>query len=428
MFNRRQFLTHTLKSSSLVALSSMVPGFVARTAQAAAPGKDNVLVVLELSGGNDGLNTVIPYADDLYHKARPTLRQTKDVVIRLDDHVGLHSSMQGLQPLWKQGQLAVLQGIGYPNPERSHFEAMDTWQLGDPRGKFSNGWLGRASLEGDKNRSGGVPIIHIGSGRLPLAAVGAPGSGAVTINSSNSFRLELGGGKAGQQQARRRLLEDLATPGAKGEDDLVSFVQRRQLQTLAAVERLRELLEGPKALPRTGTGLLQKLQLIAGLIANNFGTRIFYASLDGFDTHADQAGSHGKLLADLADSIGAFFQTLKTTGHDQRVRLMTFSEFGRRVRENGSRGTDHGAASCLFVAGPSVKGGVIGKHPSLVDLDLAGIQMDSYAGDLKYHTDFRSVYATLLDSWLGCSSKAVLGANWDHVKELEPVGGQKGRS
>jgi uncharacterized protein (DUF1501 family) len=413
MLNRRQFLTHTLKGSSLVALSAMVPQFVSRTAQAAAPGKDNILVVLEMTGGNDGLNTVIPYADDLYHKARPTLRQTKDVVFRLDDQVGLHSGMEGLRPMWEEGELAVVQGVGYPNPERSHFEAMDIWQSADAKGMSKTGWLGRAAVESD-NPAGGVPVLYIGSTRLPLALAGAPGGGAVTINSKHSFRLELGGGTVGQQSARRRLLEELAAPspaGKLGDDDLVSFVQRRQVQTLTAVEKLRELLDGPHAVPRQGNGLGQRLQLIAGLIDKGFGTRIFYVSLDGFDTHANQGPAHNTLLADLANSVAAFFQTLKTTGHAGRVRLLTFSEFGRRVQENGSRGTDHGAASCLFVAGPSVKGGVVGKHPSLADLD---------ADDLKFHTDFRSVYATQLDGWLGCDSKAVLGAKWDHVEGLEP--------
>jgi uncharacterized protein (DUF1501 family) len=413
MLSRRQFLTHTLKGSSLVALSAMVPQFVSQTARAVGPGKDNILVVLELSGGNDGINTVIPYADDLYHKARPTLRQTKNEVIRLDDHVGLHSGMRGFKPLWEQGQLAVVQGVGYPNPQRSHFDSMDIWQSADLKGSIKTGWLGRASAETD-NRSGGVPILHIGGDSQPLAVNGAPGGGAVTINSSNSFRLELGGGKAGQQKARRRLLEELAAPATRDASapgaDPVTLVQRRQLQTLTAVEQLRELLEGPNAVSRQGTGLNQKLQLIAGLIAKGFGTRIFYANLGGFDTHYAQSLAHQNLLAELADSVGGFFKTLKTTGHDSRVRLMTFSEFGRRVDENGSRGTDHGAASCLFVAGPSVKGGVVGKHPSLADLD---------AGDLKYHTDFRRVYGTLLDGWLSCDSKAVLGAKWNHVKELE---------
>jgi uncharacterized protein (DUF1501 family) len=436
MFTRRQFLTHTLRSSSLVALSAVVPQFVSRTAQAAPPGQDNILVILEMSGGNDGLNTVIPYADDLYHKARPTLRQTANQVIRLDDHVGLHSAMQGLKGLWQQGQLAVVQGVGYPNPQRSHFEAMDIWQSADPQQRTTTGWLGRAAAERD-NLMGGVPILHIGPNRLPLALNGAPGGGAVTVNSAHSFRLELGGGKIGEQQARRRLLEELAggagrpapSAGAAGsgdprrahdprraqgepQQDLLAFVQRRQVQTLTAVEQLRELLEGPDAVPRQGSGLSQKLQLIAGLIARGFGTRLFYVNLDGFDTHYAQSATHQNLLAELADAVGGFFQTLKKTGHDRRVRMMTFSEFGRRVDENGSKGTDHGAASCLFVAGPSVKGGVVGKHPSLTDLD---------AGDLKFHTDFRAVYATLLDSWVGCDSKAVLAASWEHVKALEPT-------
>jgi uncharacterized protein (DUF1501 family) len=411
MLSRRQFLVRTLQGSSLAALSGLVPHFVARTAQAAAPGKDNILVVLELTGGNDGLNTVIPYADDLYHKARPTLRQTQATVLRLDDHVGLHPGLQGMRPLWEAGHLAVAQGVGYPNPDRSHFEAMDIWQSADPKRQTTTGWLGRATAE-SRDTSGNIPILHLGMSRMPLALAGAPSGGAVTVSDQNPFRLDIIGGERGRQEARRRLLEDLSsTPGKKVEDDLTSFVQRRQVQTLTAVESLRDLLEGPNAVPRQGTGLNQKLQIIAGLIARGFGTRIFYVSLDGFDTHADQAPAHQKLLSELADAVGGFFQSLKPTGHANRVRLMTFSEFGRRVQENGSRGTDHGAASCLFVAGPSVRGGVVGKHPSLADLD---------ADDLKDHTDFRRVYATQLDSWLGCDSKAVLGEKWDHVKELEP--------
>jgi uncharacterized protein (DUF1501 family) len=407
MFTRRQFLTDTLRASSLVALGSVVPQFVARTAAAAAVGKDNILVVLELSGGNDGLNTVIPYADDIYHKARPTLRQGKDAVVRLDDHVGLHSGLRGLETLWKAGQLAVVQGVGYPNPNRSHFEAMDIWQSADTKGFTFTGWLGRVAAE--FKASVGVQLLHIGRDKQPLALAGAPGGSAVSINDRNSFRLEINGGSSAGRKARRQLLKDLAAPTGKASNDLASFVRRRQTQTLTAVETLRELLEGRNAVPRWGNGLSAKLQLIAGLVARGFGTRVFYVNLGGFDTHADQGPAHARLMTELGDSIGSFFRTLKTSGHDRRVRLMTFSEFGRRVYENGSRGTDHGAASCLFVAGPSVKGGVVGKHPSLKDLDV---------GDLKFHTDFRRVYATLLDGWLGCDSKAVLGAKWEHVKDL----------
>src|SRR5262249_29791446 len=226
--------------------------------------------------------------------------------------------------------------------------------------------------------NGGGPILHLGPGKQPLAVAGGPGGGAGSINDQNSFRLGMGHGGAKRQQAPRQLMGDLGAPPNKaGDEDLISFVQRRQVQTLTAVENLRELLQGPNAVRRTGYGALQqKLQLIAGLIAKGFGTRIFYLSLDGFDTHSNQDPSHNTLLSDLADWTGHFFRPLKETGHDKRVRLMTFSEFGRRVQENGSRGTDHGAASCLFVAGPSVRGGVVGKHPSLSDLD---------AGDLNFH-------------------------------------------
>jgi uncharacterized protein (DUF1501 family) len=409
MFNRRQFLTRALRGSSLVALGSVVPQFVARTARAAPPGKDNILVVVELTGGNDGVNTVIPYADDLYHKFRPTLRKTKDAVIRLDDHVGLHPAMQSLRPMWEAGHLAVVQGVGYPNPDRSHFEAMDIWQSADPKRVTPTGWLARATGTME-NRSGGIPILHLGTTKLPLALTSTAGGAAVSIGERNTFRLDMGRAAADREKPRRQLVEDLSGSAAK-DDDLLSFVQRRQVQTLTAIDQLKELLEGPNAVRGYGGGLNQKLQVVAGLIARGFGTRIFYVSLDGFDTHAGQDPAHQKLLAELADAAGNFFRLLRESKDDGRVRLMTFSEFGRRVDENGSKGTDHGAASCLFVAGASVKGGVVGKHPSLSDLD---------AGDLKYHTDFRRVYATLLDDWLGCDGKAVLGEKWDHVAELKP--------
>lgn len=406
MITRRQFLSDALRGSSLVALSCAVPAFIARTSLAAAPGKDNILVVVELTGGNDGINTVIPYADDIYHKVRPTLRQTREAVIRLDDHVGLHPALRALQTMWEAGQLAVVQGVGYPNPDRSHFEAMDIWQSADPKRVAKTGWLGRGATE--FKTDGGVPLLHIGASNMPLALTGPAGGVAVTVNDRNPFRLAITGGKDTEQAARRRLLTDLSapTPG----DDLASFVRRRQVQTLTAVETLRELLDDHNA-ARYGTDLAKKLRLVAGLIAKGFGTRVFYVSITGFDTHADQAPAHARLLTELGDAIAEFFTTLKGSGDDKRVRLMTFSEFGRRVDENGSRGTDHGAASCLFHAGPSVRGGVVGKHPSLKDLDV---------GDLKYHTDFRRVYATLLDGWLGCDSKVVLGAKWEHIKALTP--------
>ena len=418
MLSRRQFLTRSLQGASLLTLSSVVPQFIARTARAAEAGKDNILVVVEMNGGNDGLNTVIPYADDLYPKFRSSLLQTKDQVVKINDHIGLNPGMRSFDRLLQRGELAVVQGVGYPNPERSHFESMDTWQSADPKRKTTTGWIGRSTNE-LQGSTGGIPIMHVGPSRLPLALQGATG-GAISVNENMPYRLELGGGDPDRQKARRKLLEDLARPGKDDDASLTNFVYRREVQTLTTLDRLQEVLKGtntgqfpgfgPDGRPYGPNALPQKLQLIAQLIQKGFGTRVFYVMRDGFDTHSDQAGQHRTLLGEVADGITTFFETLRQTGHDKRVRLMTFSEFGRRVQENASKGTDHGAASCLFVAGPGVKGGAVGEHPSLSDLDY---------GDLKFHTDFRQVYATLLDGWLGCDSQAVLGGKYEHIDALK---------
>src|SRR5262245_31239476 len=210
MFKRRHLLTRALQSSSLLAVGTVVPQFVSRTAQATVPGKDNILVVLEMTGGNDGLNTVIPYADDLYHKYRPTLRFTKDQVIKLSDTVGLHPGMNSFQRLWQAGQLAVVQGVGYPNPDRSHFEAMDIWQSADPARKTPSGWIGRSTGE-LMTASDGIPIMNIGPTKLPLALQGGAG-GALSINNREPYKLDLGGGTPERHQARRGLLEGLSAP------------------------------------------------------------------------------------------------------------------------------------------------------------------------------------------------------------------------
>jgi uncharacterized protein (DUF1501 family) len=421
MFTRREFLMRTLRGSSLLAVGSVVPQFLANTALAAETGKDTILVVVELSGGNDGLNTVIPYADDLYHKARPTLRFKQDQVIRVDDHIGLNPAMGGFRPLLDKGQLAIVQGVGYPNPDRSHFESMDIWQSADPKRRVGTGWIAR-SVPDLQDKRGNVPVMQIGSKSMPLALQGAPG-GVVSLNNLQPFRLNLGTPDPNKRFARKRLIEDLAKSSESADkNSMLPFVQRRQLQTYATLDRLQEVLYQAGANRRNNqlefrngeffapNRLNQKLQLVGSLIQKDFGTRVFYVSLDGFDTHSNQAEEQRRLLQELSSSIGQFFNQLQPSGHDKRVLVMTFSEFGRRVQENGSRGTDHGAASCLFVAGPAVKGGPVGKHPSLSDLD---------SGDLKFQVDFRSVYATLLDKWLGCDSKVVLGDKFEHVGLLK---------
>lgn len=243
MLTRRQLLTRTLQGSSLLALGSVVPEFVANTALAAEPGKDTILVILEMNGGNDGLNTVIPYADDLYHKARPKyLHKTKNEVLKINDHIGLHPSMRSFQQMLQQQQLAIVQGVGYPNSDRSHFESMDIWQSADPSRKTGTGWLGRSGSQ--LGTRGGIPIMHVGPTKLPRA-VQAAGSGAISINHRQPYRFELGGGSEVRHKARRKLIEEMAQRDKSDEQEsMLQFVVRRQVQTLSTLDRLTEVLRG----------------------------------------------------------------------------------------------------------------------------------------------------------------------------------------
>ncbi len=414
--DRRTFL----KSASLFAAgAAVVPEFLARAAEKAKPGADRVLVVVEMTGGNDGLNMVIPHGDDLYFKARPTLAVSKKRALRINDHVGLHPQMQGLSNLLNMNQLAVVLGVGYPNPNRSHFDSMDIWQSADPKREAKTGWLGR-SVSALKAK-GGMPALHVSPTRLPLALQGS--AGVVSLNDPSSFSLQLTGDPA-REGKRKKLLESLNASAEGPSEDLTAFVRRRQLDVVRSVDVLKKALEVPPGkgdrkmedlspTPVPGLGargsLFGQLQLIANLIGKNLGARIYYASIDGFDTHSRQADTHANLLGDVSNSISQFFNQLQQTGQASRVVLLTYSEFGRRVKENGSKGTDHGAASHLFVAGPAVKTGLVGKYPRLDDLA---------DGDMKFGIDFRRVYATLLDGWLGCSSKEVLDGTFKHVPLL----------
>jgi uncharacterized protein (DUF1501 family) len=418
---RRDFLARSLKASTLLACAPAVPQFLAATARAAEHDKDGtVLVVLEMGGGNDGLNTVIPYGDDLYHKFRPTLRLNKKNVIKINEHIGLHNALSNLQGLVNDGQLAIVQGVGYPNPDRSHFESMDIWQSADLSRATQTGWLGRA-VPSLNDAKGSIPAMQIGPDRQPLALAGGAG-GVVSLNQEVPYQLDLGAD--GRRKApRRKLIEDLIKAKADGpDDDLLAFVRRRQVQTYTTLDKIKEVLEAdqkPKPQPQLevdgvaqpgGGGLANNLNLVARLIKKGFGTRIFYVGIDGFDTHANQADRQAMLLREIGQAVGGFFQQLRNGDHDKKVVLMTFSEFGRRVKENDSRGTDHGAASCMFVAGPAVRGGPLGEHPKLDDLD---------SGDLKHAIDFRRVYATLLDQWLGVDSHAVLNGQFAHLPLLK---------
>lgn len=403
---RRQFLAHAAGSSTAIALASSLPRLWLAAAEQSASNQDRVLVVIQLSGGNDGLNTVVPYADDVYQSSRPELKIGADAVLKIDDYHGLHPALKGFSQLLESRRLAIVQGVGYPNPNRSHFESMDIWHTALPKvGSPPTGWLGRYmdAASGDAERRD-APALHLGPEKQPLAlaSLRAP---AISAQSLERFRLEL----AGQKQVGETIAA--ATAAAReNADDLISFLQSNTASALATSQRVSEALgEYKTATAYPSSDLAQKLKSIAQLITSGMRTKIYYVMLDGFDTHSAQPLAHAGLLTQLGDALKAFVDDLAEKQTLDRVLVMTFSEFGRRVKENASRGTDHGAAAPLFLAGSRVAPGLIGKHPSLTDLD---------DGDCKFHTDFRQVYATLIDGWLGGASREILGAEYTPVAVL----------
>ncbi len=401
--SRREFLI----TGSGVAVGTMLPGLFQQAALAAprsnAPGgRETVLVVVQLTGGNDGLNTVIPFRDPAYRAARPKLKQTGGNVRKINGDLAFHPVMAGFSELLESSQLAIVQGVGYPNPNRSHFESMDIWHKATRSKSERFGWLGRALPK----LGGAGAAMHLGEGKGPLALFSATGN-APSLKSLKDYQLRLGSGPQAEQT--RQLIERLAeenTAGKASKNGLLDLVRKSAQQTYQSSRQIQKVARDSKGKEAAGypqTGLANRLKLVAKLITAGVPERIFYTSLEGFDTHAAQDKTHPQLLQELSGAIAAFRKDLKRTGQGKRVLVMTFSEFGRRVRENGSEGTDHGAASQMFLVGDTINAGPIGKHPSLTD--LAG-------GDLKSHTDFRSVYATVLKQWLGIAPKIVLGRDY----------------
>jgi uncharacterized protein (DUF1501 family) len=405
---RRDFLKTSAATGSLVSWGLTVPAFLSRTAVAAPPAekrgaKDTILVVVEMTGGNDGLNTVIPFADQEYEKLRPTLKVAKSQVKKLDDHVGLHPSMGAFADLFQDHSLCVVQGVGYPNPSQSHFRSMDIWQAGSLDETLTEGWIGKAL-----KTSSPALAFHLADNKnsSPLALAGAPVR-APSITSLEDFQLRTTA-SSGPDRKQQRALIEAAASFKSGSPGLLDFVKRTAVNTYESSRRLQEIGKNyqPKT-PYPNTPLANRLKLAAQLVDANLGARIFYVSIDGFDTHAGQAASHGNLLQAVSDAMAVFYKDLAARGHKDRLLMMTFSEFGRRAKENGSRGTDHGSAAPMFLVGGKIKAGVVGEHPSLTKLEM---------GNLQHHTDFRQVYAAVLDQWLGVSSKDVLG------QDFKPLG------
>ena len=412
MSNRREFICNGL---GFVSLGAAMPQLLKRAATQDAAPKDGwpappegkILVVIEMAGGNDGLNTVVPYTDANYALARPNIGLKSGDVIKISDKLALHPAMKSLGAMFEKGQVSVVSGVGYPNANRSHFHSMDIWQSGDPEMKLRerSGWLARY-FDADGRFKGNPLSGIVMGGQLPLA-LEAQNSPVSVIGNGRDY--EFGGDRQHQMQTLHALYQDGTVAGSNAE-----FVSNAGNDVYAGTRNIRKALQNydSKADKIAGypqSRLAQSLQTIARLINGDIGTRVFYASLGGFDTHADQPQAHANLLGTLSDSIAAFYRDLAAQGLDKEVLLMTFSEFGRRVRENGAAGTDHGAASCLFLVGSGVRGGTFGDYPSLTDLD------DGY---LKHTTDFRAVYSTIIEKWLGADSRKILGGQFTPLKFL----------
>ena len=409
------------------ALDALATGAATQT----ITGKDGtILVVLQMAGGNDGLNTVIPYADDAYHVARPRLRLAADQVLKIDNHIALNPRLAGLKSLYDEGHVAIVQGVGYPNPNRSHFRSTEIWQTAsDADRTLSDGWLGRYF---DNCCSGADPTVGVAIGEEAPQAFAAKNPTGVTFSRPEQFRFQPSERGNGRMSAEEMFFRELNEAGAseessaavsndggsitaipgKTKNDLstLDFLQRTALDAQLSSDKVLAIARKYKSsVPYPQGQLAASLNIIARMIAGGLPTRVYYASQGGFDTHAGQINTHERLMGEWNEAISAFVADLKQQGNFERVLLMTFSEFGRRVQENANNGTDHGAAAPMFVLGGAVKPGLFGKHPSLTELDH---------GDLKFSTDFRSVYGSVLDRWLKAPSEMVLGRKFPGLSIL----------
>jgi uncharacterized protein (DUF1501 family) len=366
-------------------------------------------VIIQLGGGNDGLNTVIPFGDDEYYRARPQIGvrapgaaalNSQPAALTLDANrgIGLHPNLEGLKTLYDEGVVSIVQGVGYPNPNRSHFTSMDIWQTGRLDAKGS-GWIGRYF---DNNCNGTpTPEAAIAIGRNAPLALEGDIQKAIAFENASLFRWNGQDLHPSLKEPYDRLNRAGAgaAPVHNEPETQKSFLLRTALDAQVSSDRIRSAVAKEPLVAYPGHGLAQQLKIIGAMIRDGMPTRVYYASMGGFDTHGGQVGTHGNLMRQFGDSILAFQRDLKQQHNDARVTTMVFSEFGRRVKQNASGGTDHGTAAPMFLVGPAVKPGVFANHPSLIDLDQ---------GDLKYAIDFRSVYASVLEDWLKAPSEKIL--------------------
>ena len=394
--------------SGLAVVGSADSFFTRALAQAPLPGlpaaDDRVLIVINLQGGNDGLNTIIPHGSPDYYRYRPTIGIAQNDVLRIDAAVGMNPALAPLKKLYDAGQVAVVQGAGYPDPDHSHFRSTEIWQTAAPKTYESTGWLGRY-LDDSGLPQGNLFNAVALSNVLPELLV-AKKTDVPAINGIRGYGLSSDRSASDREQFRQNVLDDTVpfrSPFLGKVAEIEDHAQR-------GGEELPNLIKGYKTeanYPATALG--RSLALAAQIVGSRLGTRVLYIQHGSFDTHVNQTATQNRLLADLANSISAFQADLAAHNNADRVLTMTFSEFGRRVGENASRGTDHGEASPMFLIGGGVKGGLYGDHPDLGKLN---------DGNLAFTTDFRSVYTTVLEKWLGRPAATIVGGTFAPITAL----------
>jgi uncharacterized protein (DUF1501 family) len=403
---RREFLRLSAKGIGLLAFSQFAPRFLVQStlAQTPTPEKDrSILVLVQLAGGNDGLNTLVPFEDSDYYRLRPTLGIPREKVLRVTDTQGLHPAMTAMQAMLHDGKLAIVQNVGYPNPNRSHFRSTEIWETASDSDRvISTGWIGRYldnACAGAPNASHDPLAVHITNGVPQSFASEQP---------HPTFGLLPGKFNLHENEQTRAFLEQMAQAPVSGDPaGSGSFLEHTYMDTLVTESKVQRVIgnyQSSAAYP--GTAFAASLRNVAALIAAGLPTRVYFVSLTGFDTHANQLTQQARLLGELSDGLAAFQKDLEAHHLDQQVVTMTFSEFGRRPSENDSHGTDHGTAAPLFVMGSKIRAGLHGTAPSL------NLQRNQ---DLTFSTDFRQVYGTMLGDWLGCDSLQVLGGKFAKI-------------
>ncbi len=406
---RREFLT---KSALTTAGTMLIPNFLKAyelnqlglTGIGAAPATGKTLVIVQLSGGNDGLNTVVPYRNDIYYRERPTLAIPRDKVLTINDEIGFNPALESLKSLYDDGLVTVINNVGYPNPDRSHFRSMDIWQTASASDQYlPTGWVGRYL---DANCAGAATCqphraIEVDD-TLSLALKGSNINGLAMLNPQKLFN-----------QTQNGLVKGLANASHADKHGNVAYLYKILAETVSSATYVydksartaRPVSTTNRVYPANELG--NRLKTVSELIQSGVSTSVYYISISGFDTHINQPGQQERLLRQYAEAVKAFMGEMKATNRQNDVLLMTFSEFGRRVKQNASNGTDHGTANNVFLIGGGLTPGkVFNEAPNLTNLD---------EGDLKYTVDFRNIYATLLRDWLKADDVAILGRKFDSL-------------